>query len=203
MKITKSIIVVLFVLLTAQIASAYYCPSTGRWLSRDPLGEPGFENLRAAGAVPRIGQVTSPISITSSRWINRDPIVEAKEPNRYVFVKNSPIQKIDIHGLGIANYPQYGNYCGGGYCGGKVLKKCDVCDFSVPPKDAMDSCCKNHDKCYDDAKGDTAKLHTCDQNLCGCLKDNVDPSDFSNQGAETMYNQLVFFACGMKNGGSF
>src|ERR1035437_9273324 len=43
MKTTKSIIVTLFVLLTAQIASAYYCPSTGRWLSRDPVGEPGFE----------------------------------------------------------------------------------------------------------------------------------------------------------------
>ena len=36
MKTTKSFLVVLFVLAAAQIASAYYCPSTGRWLSRDP-----------------------------------------------------------------------------------------------------------------------------------------------------------------------
>jgi hypothetical protein len=211
MKTAKSIIVVLFVLLTAQIASAYYCPSTGRWLSRDPIGEPGFENLRAAGAFPKIGRVTSPIPLTSSRWINRDPIVETKEPNRYVFVQNSPVQKIDVRGLGIANYTQYGNYCGAGYCGGKVLKKCDVCDFSVPAKNPMDSCCKDHDKCYDDAKGDAAKLHTCDQNLCSCLKNNVDPSDFVDnppytqppEESQTMYNQLLFFACGMRNGGPF
>jgi uncharacterized protein RhaS with RHS repeats len=45
MKATKSIILVLFVLLTAQITSAYYCPSTGRWLSRDPIEEQGGENL--------------------------------------------------------------------------------------------------------------------------------------------------------------
>jgi RHS repeat-associated protein len=140
----------------------------------DPIGEPGFENLRATGAMPKIGRVTNPISLTLSRWINRDPIVEAKEPNRFVFVNNSPIQKIDVHGLGIANYPQYGNYCGAGYCGGKVLKRCDVCDFNVPAKNPMDSCCKDHDKCYDDAKGDKTKLHACDQNLCECLKNNVD-----------------------------
>jgi len=69
MRTTKSIIAVLFVLLTAQIASAYYCPSTGRWLSRDPIGEPGFENLRAAGAVsPTVSSDQS----QSTRWINRD-----------------------------------------------------------------------------------------------------------------------------------
>jgi len=127
----------LFSLLAVQQASAYYTANTGRWLSRDPMGEPGFENIRAAKAMSRIGRVTSPVPLTSSRWINREPVVTAKEPNRYVFVQNSPIQKSDIHGLGIANYPQYGNYCGGGYCGGKVLKKCEVCDYSVPASNPM------------------------------------------------------------------
>jgi hypothetical protein len=69
MKTAKSIIVVLFVLLTAQIASAYYCPSTGRWLSRDPIGESGFQALQRASVVR---------SITPSRWINRDSIGETK-----------------------------------------------------------------------------------------------------------------------------
>jgi|GEM_PF-2838770 len=68
MKTTKSIIVVLFVLLTAQIASAYYCPSTGRWLSRDPIAEPGFQALQSAAQAP--------IAVTSSRWINRDRTVD-------------------------------------------------------------------------------------------------------------------------------
>jgi hypothetical protein len=65
MKTAKSIIVVLFVLLTAQIASAYYCPSTGRWLSRDPIGEPGFQ------AVAQPGISTS---LPPSRWVNRDSL---------------------------------------------------------------------------------------------------------------------------------
>ena len=69
MKTAKSIVVVLFVLLTAQIASAYYCPSTGRWLSRDPIGEPGFQALQMAVQ-------TSPIM--RGRWINRDSIGQSK-----------------------------------------------------------------------------------------------------------------------------
>jgi hypothetical protein len=70
MKTTKSIIVVLFVLLTAQIASAYYCPSTGRWLSRDPIAEPGFQTSQMASVVPKSPQ------LAPSRWLNRDPIGE-------------------------------------------------------------------------------------------------------------------------------
>ena len=69
MKNTKSILVVMFVLLTAQIASAYYCPSTGRWLSRDPIGEPGFETSQMVAQTPEV---------TSDRWINRD---SAGEPS--------------------------------------------------------------------------------------------------------------------------
>lgn len=33
--------------MAAQIASAYYCPSTGRWANRDPLTEKGGRNLYA------------------------------------------------------------------------------------------------------------------------------------------------------------
>ena len=124
MKNTKSIIVVLFVLVTAQIASAYYCPSTGRWLSRDPIGERGFQTLQAA--------TQAPITATSSRWINRDlgsieekpakaepamaflnalGIVKSKPSraasfdanqntvNLYIFVGNDPILAVDSFGL--------------------------------------------------------------------------------------------------------
>ncbi len=99
MKTAKSIAVVLFVLLAAQIASAYYCPSTGRWLSRDPMGEPGFEALRTANIVPRVGQVVSPASLPPGRFFERDTIAAKKEPNRYAFAANDPITSIDALGL--------------------------------------------------------------------------------------------------------
>jgi len=86
----------LFVLLTLQIASAYYCPSTGRWLSRDPMGEPGFETLRAASMVPKVGDS---ISTAPARWIKRDSASIKSEPNIYEFAGDNPIIKIDRLGL--------------------------------------------------------------------------------------------------------
>ena len=38
--------------LTAQSVFAYYNPSTGRFLSRDPIGEPGFQVLQMAQGAP-------------------------------------------------------------------------------------------------------------------------------------------------------
>jgi len=86
MKTAKSIIVVLFVLLTAQIASAYYCQSTGRWLSRDPIGESGF-------------QIQQTASLPSGRWIQRDSIGERGGPNLYGFIANNPVNSVDELGL--------------------------------------------------------------------------------------------------------
>jgi hypothetical protein len=78
---------------------AYFDPSTGRWAGRDPLGEPGFENLRAASMVPRVGQVISPASLPPGRWGNRDSAAAKATPNRYAMVGNNPIDQIDILGL--------------------------------------------------------------------------------------------------------
>jgi len=89
----------LFALFTANQASAYYSPSTGRWLSRDPMGEPGFEALRAANIVPRVGQVVSTASLPPGRFFERDTTATKKEPNRYVFVANAPIGLVDRDGL--------------------------------------------------------------------------------------------------------
>jgi len=106
-------------LLATNNASAYYNPQTGRWLSRDPLGEPGFELIRTANTVPRVGQVVSAASLPPGRWINRDPFHEAgfdseagikssasdekndslDGPNLYSFVQNDSIRNIDSFGL--------------------------------------------------------------------------------------------------------
>lgn len=111
MKGKKSILVVLFVLLTAQIAAAYYCPSTGRWLSRDPLGEPGFETLRAASIVPKVGDS---ISTAPARWIQRDISSSKKEPNRYALVANRPITAIDFLGLEVTLFTWNATPCAKG-----------------------------------------------------------------------------------------
>lgn len=95
MKTTKSIVALLFMLLTAQAALAWYDPSTQRWLSRDPIGEPGFETLRTATAMPKIG---IQIPRTSTRWVTRDSVSEGGV-NLYEFVQNRPITLHDAHGL--------------------------------------------------------------------------------------------------------
>jgi RHS repeat-associated protein len=85
MKNAKAIIVAMFVLLTAQIASAYYCPSTGRWPNRDPKGELGFELLR--GGKP----------------------LRQNDPNPYSYVYNSPVFGIDPDGLSL--WTKVKNFC--------------------------------------------------------------------------------------------
>ena len=89
--------------LTANDASAYYSPSTGRWLSRDPNGEPGFETLRTASVVPRVGQVASTSSLPPSRLFARDAKAANNEPNRYCFAGNDTLNKFDILGLSSCN----------------------------------------------------------------------------------------------------
>jgi uncharacterized protein RhaS with RHS repeats len=68
-----------------QTASAYYDPRTGRFISRDPIGEPGAAML-ARGAVGANHPGTS--------FIQRD----GSEPggsNRYAYVFNAPINDVD------------------------------------------------------------------------------------------------------------
>jgi hypothetical protein len=89
----------LVVAFTTNQASAYYSPSTGRWLSRDPMGEPGFETLRAASTVPGIGQVVSTTSLPPSRLFVRDSFATTMDPNRFAFVRNNPMNLIDREGL--------------------------------------------------------------------------------------------------------
>src|SRR6516162_8671510 len=109
------------------VAHAYYNPQTGRWLSRDPAGEPGFELLRSVGAVPRAAS-TDVAALPQGRWFNRDPLGETQrisatsalqptlqadaedEPavrpgdargseSSYGFIDNDPVNTVDCLGL--------------------------------------------------------------------------------------------------------
>ncbi len=112
-------------LFSTQQASAVYNSQTGRWLSRDPAGEPGFELLRAVHSLPSVerGVVLPPTrffrreSIEQSRVFplshSERPLTAAGENNKlasdvlgnpsevntYCFVMNIPQAYIDPYGL--------------------------------------------------------------------------------------------------------
>jgi len=62
---------------SANQVSAFYNPSTGRWLSRDPLGEASFETMRHDSKANLLGD----------------------GPDSYAFVRNDPVVRQDYLGL--------------------------------------------------------------------------------------------------------
>jgi RHS repeat-associated protein len=70
------LVMVTCALVAAQSALAFYNPSTGRWLSRDPIEEAG--------------------SIVATK-----PELSEKDagPNHYAFIANSPVNEVDYAGL--------------------------------------------------------------------------------------------------------
>ncbi len=102
--------VTLFFVWTLQAAFAFYDPTVGRWLSRDPVGEPGFQVLHAATTAPQA--IVPPPLLQQGRWAQRDAItnLNANEKqggaNRYGFVENNPVGKIDP--LGLLSWSQAG-----------------------------------------------------------------------------------------------
>lgn len=90
--------IVLFVtIVTAQTVFGYYDPSTGRFLSRDPIGEPGFQVLQRAQATSQAGPM--PIAQQSTRWITRDASESKGGLNLYGMAGNDVIDRYDSLGL--------------------------------------------------------------------------------------------------------
>jgi hypothetical protein len=87
------------VLLLPISAHCYYSASTGRWLSRDPLVELGFNALQGMEAPE-----------------------QPADGNCYHFVGNNPITKIDLYGLRLGDvsgehvYPEYNPPAAGQKC---------------------------------------------------------------------------------------
>jgi hypothetical protein len=69
----------------ADAASAYYSPRLGRFLSRDPIAEPGAILARTR--------------LQPTSFLPRDPIAPEFHTHAYRFVKNSPVGLVDPLGL--------------------------------------------------------------------------------------------------------
>lgn len=78
----KTILTALFVALIHLTAFGFYDPSLQRWINRDPLGESGFETIREYTVSHSTDRIRS--------------LTEAREgPNKYVFLRNRPVDRID------------------------------------------------------------------------------------------------------------
>jgi RHS repeat-associated protein len=99
-KLSLTLAPLLLLLTSSQITSAWYDPSLQRWISREPLGEAGFEATRGGF-----------------------PFQAAAGQNLYQFVYNKPGGYIDSDGLGAIAFPLGGaviieNPIGGALCVG-------------------------------------------------------------------------------------
>ena len=96
----KSYMIGLLVWLTAvQTGWSFYNAQTGRWLSRDPVGEPGFQLLQRAGAMV---QPAGHVPQSGGQRIKRDLSTgagQSENSNVYAYVGNSPAIKVDFLGL--------------------------------------------------------------------------------------------------------
>jgi hypothetical protein len=86
---TRTIFATFTVLASVATASAFYNPKVGRWLTRDPIGEPGF--VTVGGARPAVDYDDSELGISSSK--------PQREPGDYVFVLNDSVGRVDALGL--------------------------------------------------------------------------------------------------------
>lgn len=125
-----SAVALIICMLTAQSAFAYYNPSTGRWLSRDPIGEPGFQALQIVQGNSQVGPV--PVARQSSRWVSRSPIGENGGKNLYGFVSNSPVSLVDSLGLEPTGSGPWGPGLGNNWCS----CKCKSVEVTYEPGDA-------------------------------------------------------------------
>lgn len=84
---------ILATLMMVDSALAYYSPRLGRFINRDPIGEPGFALVQQTVMVAG--------GMESSGFIPRDPehVQEEGGSNRYAYVYNGPVNQIDPLGL--------------------------------------------------------------------------------------------------------
>ena len=110
--VTMVLVATLALLALADAASAYYSPRLGRFLSRDPISEPGAVIIRQTER-------------QAIRFLPRDPGHQQEDTSPYRFLANDPPGLIDPLGL-------TPTLCGAGPCG--------VPDPPLPPAPTTGCC---------------------------------------------------------------
>ena len=117
----------------------YFSPEIGRWISRDPIGELGFESIPMTVAF-----IDSPTPLME----NGDKGLAAQLEPLYAHTHNDPINSFDVLGLA----------CGSGWSEWLVPDKPGGFPFESP--------CQNHDDCYGDKGCKAGKTKAeCDKGL--------------------------------------
>ncbi len=153
----------------------YYVPETGRWLSRDPIGERGGLNLYAFVGNDGVNWVDS-FGLTP-----RNPI---GPPSRDPIPSNTPPRPDGYPGWP-STFRHHGNWGGPGWANGGWnledghLPSPGDADY-VEPEGERDACYEKHDRCInvcpdcpEDDRSDC--IEDCDHDLADCLYDLNNP----------------------------
>ncbi len=163
----------------------YYNPSTGRWLSRDPIGELGFVRSMAdqmgAGIEEKQTESCPFRRLAKVRKVIEQAIgsgAQSDSLNSYAFVRNAPINLIDPLGL---------------WCGSD--NPADIgSDDRVPDHPFgfdFSGACKNHDNCYGTCQ---ANKDTCDKNLLKDAKAACSNSGVANPAFCNLLADIYYYA---------
>ena len=115
------------------------------------------------------------------RWLSKDPIgFDGGDTNLYGYVLNDPINYFDFKGLDATNWgntsggrspvfdgPTNGNWGGKNWGGGLGPNQSGP---PAPATDSADLCYQGHDNCWDNCKGNTSCMKSCDKKLVDDLK---------------------------------
>jgi RHS repeat-associated protein len=82
----------------------------------------------------------------TGRFLSKDPANFDDGANLYVYVSNNPTNLVDPSGRSWKDLdPNYGNWGGNNWSGGRKIKAGEVGDSNVPAKDSLDALYKQHD----------------------------------------------------------